>query len=104
MNPTATTAAISTAEAPIAIWTLGRVKCADPRRPGRNRKMTTRPTVAPIAKPPARNASSCSVGLGLFSISTVMPIRNGSMLTAMAITRSVIHIPPRCPDGRTAAA
>jgi hypothetical protein len=75
ITPLASRAAISTAKAPITIWTLGKVKCADPRRPGRNAKMTTRPTVAPIAKPPLRNASSCSAGLGLFSISDVIPMR-----------------------------
>ncbi len=36
---------------------------------------------------------------GLFSISTVMPIRNGSRLTAIAITRTVIHIQSDRTDG-----
>src|SRR4051812_5169659 len=48
------------------------------------------PTAVPIAKPPDRNASNCSIGLGLFSIRTVMPTRNGSRLTATAITRMVV--------------
>ena len=46
----------------------------------------------PIANPPARKVSSCSGGRGRLIISTVMPIRNGSRLTATAIARSVIHM------------
>ena len=37
-------------------------------------------------------ASALAVGLGLFSMSTVIPIRNGSTLTARAITRTVTNI------------
>jgi hypothetical protein len=42
-----------------------------------------------MAKPPSKNADSCNTGLGLFSMSIVIPIRNGSTLTASAIIRTV---------------
>ena len=89
--PVATTAAFSSSTAPTTICTLGRVKWADPRA-GRRMNSTITPTVVPIANPPARKASSCSRGRGRLIIRTVMPIRNGSRLTATAITRSVIHM------------
>ena len=43
----------------------------------------------PMADPPRRNAKSCGAGLGLVGMSTVIPIRNSSMLTARAITPTV---------------
>ena len=90
-TPVATTAALISSTAPTTICTLGRVKCADPKA-GRSTNSTTMPTAVPIAKPPTRKASSWSSGCGRLIITTVMPIRNGSRLTATAITRSVIHI------------
>src|SRR6185503_12895148 len=77
---------------PITICTLGRVKCVALGSTGRNTKSTAKPTAVPMTKPPARKASNCSIGFGLFSITTVIPMRNGSRLIAIAITRMVIHM------------
>src|SRR6185295_6639944 len=92
---TATTAAIRSASSPITTCTLGNVNCAG-LTAERTTNSTTRPTVTPIAKPPHRNASNCSSGRGRLSISTVIPMRNGSKLTATAITRRVIHMRAGC--------
>jgi hypothetical protein len=47
---------------------------------------------------PHKNVSSCSIGRGLLSVRTARPIRTGSKITAMAITRTVVHIPGRYPS------
>ena len=52
----------------------------------------TRPTPRPIVKPPHKKANSCSMGRGLFSMSTARPSRIGSKITASAITSTVIHM------------
>ena len=76
----------------MAICTLGRVKWADCGSRDRTANSTTAPTVRPIRNPPDKNAANCSTGRGRFSITTVIPRRNGSRLTATAITSRVIHI------------
>ncbi len=85
----ATAAAMTNTTNPTRSCTRGTVTKDVPSRTRRNTKMTIRPTVVPMAKPPHKNANSCRAGLGLFSMSTVMPILNGSMLTARAIIRTV---------------
>jgi hypothetical protein len=43
---------------------------------------TIKPTPMPIANPPHKNASICSIGRGLLSIITVKPIQIGSKLNS----------------------
>jgi len=80
---------------------VGQGELRRPQKPGPKDEQHDQTHGRAIAKPPHRNASSCSIGRGLLGISTVMPIRNGSRLTATAITRMAIHMAAgRCLAGR----
>ena len=78
----ASTAASSCASRPDHDQNLGTVKFVVVDSVCQRMNSTIRPTPIPIANPPHKNASSCSIGRGLLSIITVKPIQLGSKLNS----------------------
>ena len=76
----------------MAIWTRPPLTGSVPSGVRWNTNSTSRPATIPVVKMPRYSAVNCTIGRGRASISGTRVGRLGSKFTAMASTRTVVHM------------